>query len=42
MAAALPPGLEALFLRGDSALYEHDLMRGLDARAIAHAISAET
>lgn len=39
--AALPPGIDALFLRGDSALYEHDLMRWLDARAIAYAISAD-
>lgn len=39
--AALPGGIERIQLRGDSALYEHELMAWLDARAIAYAISAD-
>lgn len=38
--AALPPGLDRIYLRGDSALYEHDLMNALDAAGIGYAISA--
>jgi hypothetical protein len=38
--AALPGGLDKIYLRGDSALYEHELMRSLDAKAIGYAISA--
>jgi hypothetical protein len=36
--AALPGGLDKIYLRGDSALYEHELMRSLDAKAIGYAI----
>jgi hypothetical protein len=36
----LPPGIERIYLRGDSALYEHDLMTMLDRRRIGYAISA--
>src|SRR5580692_10958122 len=39
--AALPGGIDKIYLRGDSALYEHDLMRWLDERAIGYAISAD-
>jgi hypothetical protein len=39
--AALPAGIAKIDLRGDSALYEHDLMRFLDERAIGYAISAD-
>ena len=39
--AALPGGIEKIYLRGDSALYEHELMRFLDERAIGYAISAD-
>lgn len=39
--AALPPGIDKIFLRGDSALYEHELMRWLDRRGIGYAISAD-
>ena len=39
--AALPDGIERVYLRGDSALYEHELMAWLDARAIGYAISAD-
>ena len=39
--AALPGGLDKIYLRGDSALYEHDLMRWLDEQAIGYAISAD-
>lgn len=39
--AALPGGIEKIYLRGDSALYEHDLMRWLDGRRIGYAISAD-
>ena len=39
--AALPGGIDEIYLRGDSALYEHELMRWLDERAIGYAISAD-
>jgi hypothetical protein len=39
--AALPDGITKIYLRGDSALYEHELMGFLDGRAIGYAISAE-
>ena len=39
--AALPDGVEQVFLRGDSALYEHDLMDWLDGEQIGFAISAD-
>jgi hypothetical protein len=39
--AALPGGVEEVRLRGDSALYEQDLLRWLEARGIAYAISAD-
>ncbi|MFZ1413897.1 MAG: IS1380 family transposase, partial [Defluviicoccus sp.] len=38
---ALPPGIARICLRGDSALYEHDLMRWLEAQGIEYAISAD-
>ena len=39
--AALPGGIDKIYRRGDSALYEHDLMGWLDERAIGYAISAD-
>jgi hypothetical protein len=39
--AALPGGIGKVYLRGDSALYEHELMRWLDEQAIGYAISAD-
>jgi hypothetical protein len=39
--AALPGGIAKVYLRGDSALYEHELMRWLDEQAIGYAISAD-
>jgi Transposase DDE domain group 1 len=39
--AALPGGIAKIYLRGDSALYEHELMRWLDSQAIGYAISAD-
>jgi hypothetical protein len=39
--AALPGGVGKIDLRGDSALYEHELMKFLDDRAIGYAISAD-
>jgi len=39
--AALPAGVEEVRLRGDSALYEQDLLRWLDAKGIGYAISAD-
>ena len=39
--AALPGGIDKIYLRGDSALYERDLMRWLDEEAIGYAISAD-
>jgi hypothetical protein len=38
--AALPPGIGKIYLRGDSALYEHELMTALDGRGVGYAISA--
>src|ERR1700737_3526459 len=37
--AALPGGIGKIYLRGDSALYEHELMRWLDAPATGHGLS---
>jgi len=37
----LPGGIGKIYLRGDSALYEHELMRWLDEQAIGYAISAD-
>ena len=39
--AALPTGVEAVRLRGDSAVYEQALLRWLEARGIGYAISAD-
>ena len=39
--AALPPGVEEILVRGDSALYEHELLRWLDERRIGFAVSAD-
>ena len=39
--AALPGKYDKIYVRGDSALYEHDLMTWLDSQAIAYAISAD-
>ena len=39
--AALPGGIAKIYLRGDSALYEHELMGWLDDKAIGYAISAD-
>jgi len=39
--AALPEGVEARYVRGDSALYEQKLLRELDGDGIAFAISAD-
>ena len=39
--AALSGGIDKIYLRGDSALYEHELMRWLDEQAIGYAISAD-
>src|SRR5438552_308129 len=39
--AALPGGIEKVYLRGDSALYEHELMGWLDGQGIGYAISAD-
>ena len=39
--AALPGKYDKIYVRGDSALYEHELMAWLDERAIAYAISAD-
>ena len=39
--AALPDGIDKICLRGDSALYERELMRWLDEQAIGYAISAD-
>lgn len=38
---ALPPGVERVQVRGDSALYEHDLLDWLAGRDIGFAISAD-
>ena len=37
----MPGGIDKIYLRGDSALYEHDLMAWLDDKAIGYAISAD-
>jgi hypothetical protein len=39
--AALPGAVDKIYLRGDNALYEHELMRWLDEQAIGYAISAD-
>ena len=39
--AALPPGVARILIRADSAAYEHDLLRWLDARGFGYAISAD-
>jgi hypothetical protein len=39
--AALPTGIDKIYMRGDSAFYENDLMAWMDERAIAYAISAK-
>jgi hypothetical protein len=39
--AALPAGVDAIRVRGDSALYEQPLLRWLEARGIGYAISAD-
>lgn len=39
--AALPGKYDKIYVRGDSALYEHEVMTWLDQRAIAYAISAD-
>ncbi len=39
--AALPGGIATIYLRGDSALYEHELMGWLDGEGIGYAISAD-
>jgi hypothetical protein len=39
--AALPGGIAKVYLRVDSALYEHELMGWLDEQAIGYAISAD-
>jgi hypothetical protein len=38
--AALPGKFDAVYVRGDSALYQHDAMRLMDARGVGYAISA--
>jgi hypothetical protein len=38
---ALPGGIDKIYLRGDSALYENELMRWLDEQAVGYAISAD-
>jgi hypothetical protein len=39
--AALPPGVDQVFVRADSAAYEHELLRWLDARGCGYGISAD-
>lgn len=39
--AALPPGVDQILVRADSAAYEHELLRWLDARGFGYAISAD-
>jgi len=39
--AALPQGVERIFLRADSALYESALLRGCEEQGIGYAISAD-
>jgi hypothetical protein len=38
---ALPAGVEQVFVRGDSALYEQSLLRWLEAKGVGYAISAD-
>lgn len=38
---ALPTGIDKIYMRGDSAFYEHELMTWMDSQAIAYAISAD-
>ena len=37
----MPTGIDKIYMRGDSAFYENDLMTWMDERAIAYAISAK-
>jgi len=39
--AALPPGVARVVVRADSAAYEHDLLRWLEAKGVGYAISAD-
>jgi hypothetical protein len=39
--AALPPGVERILVRADSAAYEHDLLRWLEGAGHGYAISAD-
>ena len=39
--AALPPGVGQILVRGDSAAYEHELLRWLEARGFGYGISAD-
>jgi hypothetical protein len=39
--AALPPGVDQILVRADSAAYEHELLRWLDARGFGYGISAD-
>jgi hypothetical protein len=39
--AALPPGVDQVLVRADSAAYEHELLRWLDARGFGYGISAD-
>jgi hypothetical protein len=39
--AALPPGVDQVLVRADSAAYEHELLRWLEARGFGYAISAD-
>jgi len=39
--AALPPGVDQIRVRADSAAYEHELLRWLDARGFGYGISAD-
>jgi hypothetical protein len=39
--AALPPGVATVLVRADSAAYDHELLRWLDARGIGYGVSAD-
>lgn len=39
--AALPPGVDQILVRADSAAYEHELLRWLEARGFGYGISAD-
>ena len=39
--AALPPGVNQILVRADSAAYEHELLRWLDARGFGYGVSAD-